>query len=136
MTTESLVNEQGKHMNNTEIVLIQENDAVVTEQSGTTNVVEVDQYNIPAKFDTVHEMIDHWNMCVSPRLTIHKSNWRRHLDHKDVKRFSRLKKVMDKILQMEQSGMNNDEVVQMFESYYSNNNKVLSKLADVFLKTI
>ena len=136
MTTQSLAHEREKQVNDTETVLVEENNAVVTQESGTAKVIEDDQYSIPANFDTVRDMIHHWNQCVSPRPTLHKSNWRRHLDHKDVKRFSRLKKVIEKIVHMEHSSMNKDLVVQMFESYYSNNNKVLSKLADVFLKTI
>ena len=135
-TTQSLAHPRDKQVNDTEMVLLEETNAVATQESGTAKVIEDDQYSIPANFDTVRDMIHHWNLCVSPRLTLHKSNWRRHLDHKDVKRFSRLKKIIEKILQMEHNGMNKDEVVQMFESYYSNNNKVLSKLADVFLKTI
>ena len=90
MTTQSLAHEREKQVNDTEIVLVQENNAVVTQESGTDKVIEDDQYSIPENFDTIRDIIHHWNLCVSPRLTIHKSNWRRHLNHKDIKSFSRL----------------------------------------------
>ena len=105
-------------------------------ESDTTEVAIVDQYNIQEKFDTVHDMIDDWNMCILPRLTLHKSNQRKHLSHKDMKQFSRLKNAIDKINKLVESGKNRDEVIQAFESYYSKNKKLFSKMVDIFVKTI
>ena len=86
------------------------------------------------KFDTVQEMIDHWDMCVIPRLSMHKSKWRKHLHQKDVKKFSRLKRVVDKINILVKGGMSKDEVMDRFEKYYRENKKMFSKLTDVFVK--
>ena len=104
MTTQSLAHSREKQVNDMETELVEETNAVVTQGSGTAEVIEDDQYSIPANFDTVRDMIHHWNLCVSPRLTLHKSNWRRYLDQKDVKRFSRLKKVIEKMTLMKKVG--------------------------------
>ena len=149
LTNETVPNEQDTQQNNTDLISLHENNAIVTQEEGPcqtqiTDVMEserievamVDQYYIPEKFETVNDMIDHWNMCVVPRLTLHKSNWRKHLNRKDMKRFSRLKNVIDKINRLVDRGRNRDEVIKSFESYYSANKKIFSKLADVFIKTV
>ena len=98
--------------------------------------VDNSQYNIPQKFDTVQNMIEHWDMYVIPELAVHKSKWRRHLKHKDTKRFSRLKRIIDKIDKMVERGGCKEDIVQRFEDYYSRNKRVFSKLADDFVKNI
>ena len=76
----------------TEPQVLQETSII---DSNDNNVQDDSKYSIPSKFDTVQEMIDHWDVCVIPRLSMHKSKWRKHLHQKDVKKFSRLKRVVD-----------------------------------------
>ena len=115
----------------TEPQVLQETSII---DSNDNNVQDDSKYSIPSKFDTVQEMIDHWDMCVIPRLSMHKSKWRKHLHQKDVKKFSRLKRVVDKINIMVKGGMSKEVVMDRFEKYYRENKKVFSKLTDVFVK--
>ena len=109
-------------------------DVMNTEVSrGNTANIATD-YQIPVHFDTVQDMVDHWQISILPRLSIHKSNWRKHLSKKDNRKYSRLKKVIENIENMVSKGAGRDDVMDKFETYYANNRRVFSKLTDVFLK--
>ena len=98
--------------------------------------VDNDTYSIPDTFETVKEMLEHWEKCVIPRLDKHKSEWRKHLSTKEKKKYSRLKMIVEKIENLIENGTCKDEVIAMFENYYSSHKKGFSKLADEFVKEV
>ena len=114
-------------------VLVDGMDSQVRGNTGNTNDI-AGEYEIPVNFDTVQDMVDHWQISVLPRLSIHKSNWRKHLSKKDNRKYSRLKKVIDSIDNMVSKGAGREDVMDKFENYYANNKKVFTKLTDDFLK--
>ena len=106
-----------------------------TEVQGNVTDITTD-YLIPESFDTVQDMVEHWQIMVLPRVSIHKCNWRKHLSKRDNRKYSRLKKVIDKIENLVTKGASRNDVMDKFETYYTDNKRVFTKLTDEFLKVV
>ena len=125
-------------------LLTQDEPSILAEEGGavgehtTTSLTNVPQsmYSIPKSFDTVRDMLIHWDSCVWPNLIVHKSNWKKHLNEKDRKRFSRLQIIITKMERLVENGSIQDDVIQMFEQRYLSCNKSISHLADKFARNM
>ena len=117
-------------------ILTQETNT--NEQEISTSLTNVSQntYSIPESFQSVRDMVNHWETCVVPNLILHKTKWKKHLKDKERKRLSRLKIIMKKIEDLVANGSDKIEVIQQLQDHYELHNKSISNLADVFVKNM
>ena len=127
---------------NTQQSLIADDDTPVREQeqmmetnenSSDLQLVTTVQYSMPTKFDTVSCIIHHWNE-VSEKEDECGHKWRSHLTLSDTKKFTRMKRIVNKINAKVLGGKNKHTVIDEFEIAYKNHKQSLSYLADKYLK--
>ena len=81
-------------------------------------------------------MREHWDTVVDDREKKQGYKWRIHLSAAERKRFTRMKRVVTSFKKELLTSRNQYSTIEGFESYYSNNNKSLAKLADIYVKNL
>ena len=111
-----------------------ENSLTVRDDGITAHVLEDEQYMVPAKFDSVEEILIHWESKVENLETRNGIKWRKHLIQAERKRFTRVKRIVMCFKKEIEKGTPSYNLITQFEDFYKENKKSLAKLADVFVK--
>ena len=111
-----------------------ENSLTVRDDGITAHVLEDEQYMVPAKFDSVEEILIHWESKVENLETRNGIKWRKHLIQAERKRFTRVKRIVMCFKKEIEKGTPSYNLIAQFEDFYKENKKSLAKLADVFVK--
>ena len=112
------------------------NRLTVRDDRINTHVLEDEQYRVPTKFDSVEEILIHWESKVENLETRNGVKWRKHLSEAERKRFTRVKRIVTCFKEEIEKGTPSYNLITQFEDFYNENKKSLAKLADVFVKKI
>ena len=104
---------------------------------GTNGTLAVSSYMIPDKFNTVKDILSHWDDEVSANGDSSNTKWRFYLSYVQKKRFTRMRRIIWWYsTQVLRDPISEDNVLLGFEEYFLANTHSFFKLSNVCLRTL